>query len=271
MNRSRFGDLEVIVRTPPRAPVRETPLLFVHGAYTAAWCWDEHFLPHFAARGHACYALSLSGHGASRRGGYLDGYSLADYVDDVAEVIDKLPAPPILLGHSMGGMVVQKYLERATVPAAVLMCSVPPQGLMSSAIGLMMSRPNLLSDLNRILGGGQPHPESLREALFHQPIDAELLMRYYHRCQPESHRAIWDMTLFNLPHPSRMKVPPLLVIGAEHDHLIPPSQVRMTAQTYGTEAHILPGMGHGIMLESGWRDAADLIADWLDRGDQHGA
>lgn len=263
MNRSRFGDLEVIVRTPADGPAHRTPLLFVHGAYTAAWCWDEHFLPYFAQLGYTCYAVSLSGHGDSRRGGYLDGFSIANYVDDVAAVVENLPEPPALIGHSMGGMVVQKYLEQACVPAAVLLCSVPPQGLMGSALGLMMSKPGLLSDLNRILGGGQPHPESLREALFHQPIDADILLRYYHRCQPESHRAIWDMTLFNLPHTGRMNKPPLLVMGAEHDHLIPPAQVRMTGTTYDVEPIILPGMGHGVMLESGWRLPADTIADWL--------
>ncbi|HRP96701.1 MAG TPA: alpha/beta fold hydrolase [Rhodocyclaceae bacterium] len=263
MNKSRFGDLEVIARAPAGEPAFATPLLFIHGAYTGAWCWDEHFLPHFAGLGYAAYALSLSGHGTSRRHQPLDRFSISDYVDDVAEVIDRLPAAPVLIGHSMGGMVVQKYLERANVPATVLLCSVPPQGLMGSAFGLMFSKPGLLTDLNRMLGGGQPHPASLREALFHQPIDEADLMRYYHACQPESHRAIWDMTLFNLPHPGLMHRAPMLIIGAEHDHLIPPSQVHMTASMYGTRAEIVPDMGHGVMLERGWRSVADRIADWL--------
>lgn len=264
MNNNRFKDLEVLSCAPKGEPVSAIPLLFVHGAYTAAWCWEEHFLPFFAEQGYHAHAVSLSGHGKSRRADHLDGYSIADYVVDVAEVVDALPAPPVLIGHSMGGMVVQKYLEQDhAIPAAVLLCSVPPQGLMSSALGLMMSSPNLLTDLNRIMGGGQPHPESLRDALFHQPIDADILMRYYHRCQPESHRAIWDMTMFNLPHPSRMTLPPLLVLGAEHDNLIPPSQVHMTARTYDTEAEIFPDMGHGVMLEASWKKVATRIAGWI--------
>lgn len=263
MNSNRFGDLEVISRSPKGKPVSPTPLLFVHGAYTAAWCWEEHFLPYFADQGFNSYAVSLSGHGGSRKRGYLDGFSIADYVADVAEVVAKLPGTPALIGHSMGGMVAQKYLEQQDVPAAVLLCSVPPQGLMGSALGLMMSKPNLLTDLNRVLGGGQPHPESLREALFHQPVDAEIMMRYYHRCQPESHRAIWDMTLFNLPHPGRMHRPPMLVLGAEHDHLIPPSQVHMTARAYDVEAEIFTDMGHGVMLEQSWDKVAARISEWL--------
>lgn len=262
MNRSRFGDLEVLCRTPS-VPSCETPLLFVHGAYTGAWCWDEYFLTYFASKGYASYAVSLSGHGGSRGGAYLDSFSIADYVDDVAEVVGKLPVAPVLIGHSMGGMVVQKYLEKHSAPAVALIASVPPQGLLGSAFGLAFSKPGLLGDLNRIMGGGQPQMETLRHALFHEAIELERLQRYYHLCQPESHRAIWDMSLFDLPFVSRMQLPPMLVMGAQHDVLIPPEQVRMTAQRYGVDSIILPGLGHGMMMESDWQRAADPIVAWL--------
>lgn len=262
MNTARFGDLEVLCRMPAGTP-HPTPLLFIHGAFTAAWCWEEHFLPHFANLGYASYAVSLSGHGGSRNRAFLDSYSLADYVADVADVADRLPAPPVLIGHSMGGMVVQKCLERQRVPAAVLMASVPPQGLLGSAFGLAFARPNMMGDLNRIMGGGQPDLDTLREALFHEPVELVRLHQYYHLCQPESHRAIWDMSLFDLPALAHVALPPMLVLGAEHDMLIPPDQVRMTARRYDTEAHIVPRLGHGMMLESGWRIAADPLAAWL--------
>lgn len=266
MKSSQFGDLEVIVRLPEGIPARATPLLFVHGAYTAAWCWDEYFLPYFAALGYPSHAVSLSGHGRSRHGKHslLDNFSIADYVSDVEEVVAALPTPPVLIGHSMGGMVVQKYLEQADVPAAVLLCSVPPQGLMSSAFGLMFSKPGMLADLNRMMGGGTPDLDSIREALFNQPVEPERLLRYATLAQPESHRAIWDMTLFNLPHVSHMHRPPMLVLGAEHDHLISPAQVNMTGSTYALEPHIFAGMGHGVMLEQGWETVAAHIAAWLD-------
>lgn len=262
MKATRFGELEVLCEAPAGAAC-PTPLLFVHGAYVAAWCWQEHFLPWFGKQGWSSYALSLSGHGGSRRREHLDAFSIDDYVDDVAEVVARLPAPPVLIGHSMGGLVVQKYLERNQVPAAVLLASVPPQGLMSSAVGLMFKKPHLLADLNNILNGSDVDVESLREALFHQPVEPARLQRYYRRCQPESHRAIWDMTLFNLPNPSRMHRPPLLILGARHDHLIPPDQVHMTAATYGGEAEILDDLGHGMMLEPDWEKVARRIAGWL--------
>lgn len=263
MNTHRFGELEVLCHSPS-GRARPTPLLFVHGAYVSAWCWEEHFLPWFAARGWTSYAVSLSGHGRSRQREHLDSYSIDNYVRDLDEVIAKLPAAPVLIGHSMGGLVVQKYLEQYNVPATVLMSSVPPQGLMGSAYGLMLKKPMLLSDLNRIMMSEDVDISSLREALFHQPVSESDLRRYYRLSQPESHRAIWDMTLFNLPQPGRMYQPPMLILGAEHDMLIPPDQVHMTAMTYDGEAEIFPDMGHGMMLERDWEQVAERIAGWLE-------
>ncbi len=294
MNASRLATLEVLSRVPA-APSRQTPLLFVHGAFTGAWCWDEHFLPFFAAAGYAAHAVSLSGHGHSRGREHLDSLSIADYVGDVLEVVEGLPAPPVLVGHSMGGFVVQKVLEQRKFPGAVLMCSVPPQGLMAAAFGMMFSHPGLMSDLNRLMGGGEVALDTLREALFAQPVDVDDLTRFYRWSQPESHRAIWDMSLFNLPHPSKIIAniglaagPPhgeasqqaaaatphrlpeeggrgggLLIQGAEFDHLMPASLVEMTARSYGVPATIFAGMGHGLMLERDWKKPAQHMLDWL--------
>ncbi|HEY9194292.1 MAG TPA: alpha/beta hydrolase [Methyloversatilis sp.] len=259
---TRQGPLEIVTRRPVGTG-RRTPLLFVHGAYTAAWCWDEHFLPHFADAGYEATALSLSGHGASPGREYLDLLSLDDYVRDVLEVMDGFDTPPVLIGHSMGGMVVQKCLETRQVPAAVLMASVPPQGLWASAVGLAMRKPDLMSELNSLLSGGSTSLDALREALFAQPVSMERLQQMARRVQPESARVIWDMTLFNLPQPSRMHRAPMLVLGAELDPIIPPSLTEMTARALGVEAELIPGMGHGMMLEADWRSVAQRMLDWL--------
>ena len=270
MTHKHNADTLEVMSCHPAQPMPEAPpLLFLHGAYTAAWCWREHFLPHFAAVGYAAHALSFSGHGGSRGRNMLDSCSIDDYVNDVAEIVASLPEPPILIGHSMGGFVVQKYLERHSAPAAILMCSVPPQGLAASAFGMMFGRPALFSDLNQLMSGGQVALDSLRDALFAQPVALHDMTRYYHLAQPESHRAIWDMMLFNLPRTREAlaNLPrgcdDLLVLGAELDTIISASLVEMTARTFGTPARIYPGMGHGLMLERDWQTVADDILAWL--------
>ena len=87
------------------------PVLFVHGTWHAAWCWDEHFLDFFADKGYRAVALSLRGHGASSLSKPLKSCSIADYVDDVDAVVGELGSPPVLIGHSVGGFIVQKYLD----------------------------------------------------------------------------------------------------------------------------------------------------------------
>ena len=95
------------------------PLLFVHGAWHGAWCWDEHFLDFFADQGYACYTPSLSGHGASPGRERLRWTGIQEYVRDVAEAATRLPTQPVLIGHSMGGFVIQKYLEHHTAAGAI--------------------------------------------------------------------------------------------------------------------------------------------------------
>ena len=182
---------------------------------------------------------------------------------DVSQVVARLPARPVLIGHSMGGFVVQKFLEEETVPAAVLMAAVPPHGLLGSAFGLAFSKPALMTDLNRIMGGSGVALETLREALFAQPVSTDRLMHFMRHMQPESHRALWDMTLFDLPRISRMHRPPMLILGADFDHLIPASAVEMTGRAYGIEPEFFAGMGHGLMLEADWRKVAQRIDEWL--------
>jgi non-heme chloroperoxidase len=120
-----------------------------------------------------------------------------------------------------------------------------------------------MNDLNSMMGGSGASIDTLRDALFAQPVAVDDLERFSRMSQRESHRAVWDMTLFSLPHPSRIRDTPLLIQGAEFDHLIPVSLVEMTARSLGTEATIYPGMGHGLMLERDWKKPAQQILDWL--------
>ena len=89
------------------------------------------------------------------------------------------------------------------------------------------------------------------------------LQRYLMLSQMESQRAIWDMTMFNLIKPEKLHPGPMLVMGAELDHIIPANQVRSTAEVYGVEPVIFPGMGHGMMLERDWEHVASVLNDWL--------
>lgn len=262
IKRDIIDGLEIFSALPGKKTGRP-PLLFIHGAFAGGWMWTETFMPWFAAAGYPCHALSLRGHGGSDGHDSMDWHSIADYVDDVAAVAERLDEAPVLLGHSMGGFVAQKYLEHRPAAGLALLCSVPPQGLIAAQFHLVLSQPQLFTEINRIMSGQYTDTQTLRDALFASEVDEALLNDWLGRMQNESHRALWDMSMFNLPNLYRMNRPPMLVVGAEKDVLVPAFLVQTTAQTYGEPAHILRNMGHAITHEPEWRSAAQLVADWL--------
>ena len=241
-----------------------TPILFVHGAWHGAWCWDEGFLDYFAERGFASHALSLRGHGASEGRERLRWHSVEDYVQEVAQVADSLSSPPILIGHSMGGFVVQKYLESRQVPAAVLLAAVPPGGVFSTLMRLTAKHPLIVLRANVTLSLRPlvETPALVREAFFSKTMSEEKVQRYCERMQDESYRAFLDMLMLDLRKPARIKTP-LMVMGGSADTIFIPEQVIGTAASYGVSAKMFPDVAHDMMLEDGWQRVADAIIEWI--------
>jgi pimeloyl-ACP methyl ester carboxylesterase len=255
--------LEIISKHPPTS-AHSTPLLFVHGAWHGAWCWDEHFLDYFAQHGFAAHALSLRGHGGSDGRSRLRWTRLAEYVADVADVAAQLPHSPVVIGHSMGGAVVQKYLETHSAPAGVLLASLPPAGVLAATLRLARRHPVEFTKVNLTLSLFPlvATPQLAREAFFSLSLPAEQMRTYAKRLQDESYLGFLDMLALNLPRPRRVTAP-MLVLGAAQDTIFHPSEIDATATAYHTQAVILSDMAHDMMLEAGWQRAADRIIAWL--------
>lgn len=259
--------IEVISRRP-RRPSKHPPLVFVHGAYGGAWIWDHHFLPFFAERGYEAHALSLRGHGESGGWEQLAFARLSDYVADLEQVALAMPRPPVLIGHSMGGMVVQKYMHAHPTPAAVLMAAVPPHGLIGTFYGMAFTNPRLFYELSMIqaFGPWMADTASVRRALFSEDCPDHVIDAILPRLQAESQMVILDLVGLDLPPsmPSAELKTPVLVLGAESDAFVFRGGLEATAATYGTEAEIFPNMAHAMMLEPGWRAVAERICGWLE-------
>jgi pimeloyl-ACP methyl ester carboxylesterase len=255
--------LEVIDKGSCRDAHR-TPLLFVHGAWHAAWCWDEGFLDFFADNGFRALALSLRAHGRSSTTRPIRTISIADYVQDVMTVAQTLPTAPVVVGHSMGGFVVQKYLEVHRAPAGVLLASVPPRGVGPFLMRWTRQQPWPVT--RALLTGKSLHtfesPNTVRDKFYSQHTPEADVLRYAARLQEESQRASHDAAWLLLPRPKRVTTP-LLVLGAGADGCFTVKEVHATARAYGAEAEVFPGMGHNMMLGPGWRDVAQRILSWL--------
>lgn len=255
--------LELIHVTATAAEQAAPPLLFVHGAYSAASCWQQHFLPWLAAQGHDCWALSLRGHGGSPGRERLHDFGIADYVADVAWACGQLPAPPVLVGHSMGGYVLQQYLRQHTAPGVILLASVPPGGMAISTWRLGLTAPDILLGLNLFQQGRHtPTAAEVRRMLLSPDVAPASAQWLADNCQPESQRAILDMSLTTALFARKLPCPALSIVG-RNDLLVSPLEASSGGHLLGIETQVLPDLGHMLMLDTRWQQVASLMVSWL--------
>jgi pimeloyl-ACP methyl ester carboxylesterase len=254
-------NLEVISKYPVGSE-HPTPLLFIHGALHGAWCWDAHFLDYFAQHGYASHAVNLRGHGASEGRAGLRWTRIADFVEDVAQAVEQLPNPPILIGHSMGGFIIQKYLEGHSAPGAVLLSS--PFGLLPVALKIARRHPLVFARLNLTfsLYPLVATPALAREAFFSDDLPEDELREYWKQMQDDAYLAYLDMVALDRPKPETVTTP-MLVLGAGRDNMLSPRDVEATARAYNTRAEIIPDVAHNSMLDLRWQSVAERILAWL--------
>jgi pimeloyl-ACP methyl ester carboxylesterase len=256
--------LEVRSHLPTQAEGRP-PLLFVHGGYCDAWCWDPYFLPWFAAHGYPAHALSLRGHGASGGHETLFVAGLDDYAADVERVAQGLGSPPVLIGHSMGASIVEHLVGRLPVCAAALLAPIPPGGLGPIAGRLLALQPEYLVNLQRL---DAPHLSgdalaALRPLFFGDDVAPEVLAEAMFHITAESPRAILELTMRWHDRGPEAEITPF-VLGAEGDRIATPADAQATAELYETDAVIVPGLAHMMMLDRRWEMAARPLLAWLE-------
>ena len=244
---------------------RNPPLLFVHGAYCDAWCWDVHILPWFAGAGYAAYALSLRGHGKSPGRENLGSLHLADYMEDIRQVVGELPARPVLIGHSMGATLVERLVAEETFPGAALVCPVPPSGLLPVLTRLWWRRPDFFWHAQKLHRGAiDPVAMStLREFYFTSNAPAEILAGAMRHLSPESPQAVMELAWRALAPRPQAHDTPICVIAAANDALFTPEDAQAIAARHGSDAIVLDDLPHMLMLEPGWERLAETLRDWI--------
>ncbi|WP_442753655.1 alpha/beta hydrolase [Methylocystis sp. JAN1] len=241
------------------------PLLFVHGAWHGAWCWDRGFLGRVSRQGFDVFAVSLRGHGKSAGHERLRTTRVRDFVDDIEEIADRLRAPPVIVGHSMGGFLTQKLMERRRLPGAALLASMPPNGVAEFVGKLIRTDPvgALQANLTLQLKPVVSTPDRVKRLFFSELMSDEDVDLYASKLGNEAFLAYLDMLFGDLCSPA--KGTPVLVLGAANDAIFPVHTQKRIAASYGTEAVIFP-MAHDMMLEPGWERVADTIALWVREG-----
>jgi pimeloyl-ACP methyl ester carboxylesterase len=233
-------------------------LLLVHGAWHGAWCWEDNVAPRLRAAGHAVTAIDLRHHGAQQRSG-LRRSRIGDYVADLDAAASALPAPLVVVGHSMGGLVVQRWLIHNRPAGAVLVAPVPVHGVIPATLRVARRHPVTFARVNATMNMAPlVRTEALVRDLFLAPdTPDEVVRRCHQRVGNESYLAYLEMLGVVRARPRRVSTP-LLVLGAEQDGIFAPGEIERTARAYGTEPVMLPG-GHDMMLDSAWEAVTERI------------
>jgi len=254
-----IGGLKV-VRFEPEGPPRHHPLLFVHGMWGGTWIW-RNYLRFFSSRGYDCYAPALRGREGSKPVPDIGKVSFYEYLDDARAVAEAV-GNPVLVGYSMGGLVVLKLAESRQPPATVTLAPAAPRGVFALATTdlakaavkysprILMRRPLMLTkdDMSRLDLNALPPEE--QESVYGKMV-------------PDSVRTMFEMALSDIPvDPAKLHCPVLVTAGSR-DNFTPPGVLRKVAKRCHTDLREYAGFAHLMHMEPGWERVARDIDFWL--------
>jgi alpha-beta hydrolase superfamily lysophospholipase len=256
-----------------------TPVVFVHGLWLHAESWQP-WIELFRERGYDASAIGWPGDAATvadtRAGASaVAGHGIQDVVEHYTAAIGELPAKPIVIGHSFGGLIAQRLLGENNAAAAVAIDPAPMKGVLFLPLSaLRVASVALRNPANRngavSLNAGQ-FRYGFANAVSQSESD-ELFERW---TIPSPGKPLFEAASANLmPHspasvatgnPSRG---PLLLTAGGEDRTVPATVVRQASKLYRhssalTELKEFPDRGHSLTIDSGWREIADAVLDWL--------
>ena len=249
-------------------------IVFIHGLFQNPASW-KHWETYFQQLGYTTYAPAYPYHEGSPTtlrqnvNPALAKLTFNDVVQHYVRFIEQLPSKPILIGHSVGGLLVQKLLELGHAEAVVSIDSAPPMGLLTFKWSFWKAN---FTTVNPLKGNSVflPSVQWFQYAFCNTMTLEQTQKEYDQYVVPES-RNIPRSTLgrgakidFRKPHK------PLLIIAGEQDNIIPASLNRKNYLAYKdkqsvTDFKMFPGRTHYICGQENWQEVAQYIQQWLSK------
>ena len=248
-----------------------SPVVMIHGAFCGAWAFDE-FRQAFESN-YAVHAPTLRYHDCGREPPReLGRTSLLDYLADLETLISGLDERPILVGHSMGGLLAQMLAAKGLARACLLLAPSAPWGVLPSTMFEIASAQTLLFAAGDYRGTIIQPSYQIAAAHSLDRLDEATRSAVYARFVPESGQATFEIMnwSFDLRRAGRVRArdvtcPVLCLVGSD-DKINPPSTVSRIAARYQGRARFeeLPGHSHWLIGEPGWEKIAARATAWLD-------
>jgi len=249
-------------------------IVFVHGLFMTYLCWDP-WVARFQAKGYRCMALPYPGRDQPvevlRRNHpdpALGRLTLEQIVDSYDSAVKAMPEKPVIIGHSMGGLITQILLNRGLGAAGVAIDSAPPAGVLTTKWSFIKANWPML---NPFISGTTPHQMSFAQfqyAFVNGLPLAEQKAHYDQQVVPESRLAargaLGKVARIDFDKPRA----PLLLLAGSTDNIIPASLNQTNFQKYQhnpsvTDFKEFPGRTHFGMGQTGWEELADYVLAWL--------
>lgn len=250
----------------------EKTIVCIHGMYMSALCWKD-WTAYYQAKGYTCIAPSWPGREEpverlreKHPDPALGQLTLSDVIQHYTAIIEALDQPPVIIGHSMGGLVVQLLLQRGLATAGVAINSAPPMGVFTTRWSFFKSNwPHIspFAPQNRPVAMSFKH---FQYAFVNGLPLAEQRAAYERYVVPESRRVPFE-SLTTAVDFGKIR-PPLLMIAGSSDHIIPASLNRRNHARYRRSAATtnfkeFSGRTHFIIGQQNWEEVADYILEWL--------
>ena len=256
----------------PAPPI--SSIVFITGAFVTTNCWDD-WKSFFERQGYACYAPAWPHKDASAaalRGQHphspIAQNGLLDVLKVYSDFIAQLPAKPIVIGHSYGGLLVQLLLQQGTVAAGVAIESAPPLGVVVWSWPLVRTVLPMLGLFSSLTTTFLPSFTQWQNTIANGLPLAEQRNSYERLLAPESKRVIRQALSrrarvdFSRPHA------PLLFLAGSTDRTMPAALNRANYRRYRhaqsvTDYYELPGRNHAMLGQPTWPEDAALVLHWL--------
>ncbi|MCA0349480.1 MAG: alpha/beta hydrolase [Bacteroidetes bacterium] len=253
--------------------INSKTIVFIHGLHENSHSWIE-WKSFFENLGYNCYTFNYPYHEGiplmlrQKPNKLLTDICLNDVVEHYYKIIDLLEnKSPILIGHSMGGLIVQKLIQKQKGSLGICITSAPPKGVFSFKWSFIKSN---IGVVNPFKGNGlycgtkKWYHYAICNTLTREQSDEiyEKAVVPESRRIPRTSRQKDGKIDFNKPHN------PLLFIGAEKDHILPISLIIKNYKAYKNKQSIadfkeFQGFSHSICVQNGWQKVAQYIEEWI--------
>ncbi|MEZ0094481.1 alpha/beta hydrolase [Streptacidiphilus sp. EB129] len=259
----------------------KAPVVFIHGLWLHATGWAN-WLQLFESAGYEPIAPGYPGDAASvqetrAHPERLAGLGIEDLTAAYAKVIAALPARPVVIGHSLGGLIAQKLLAQGTAAAAIAVNPGQIKGVLRIPLVQLRSGSAALSRPGNRRRAISLNAKQFRFGFGNTLSAAESQDLFDRWTIPGPGRPAFEVATSNVRRTSAAAVDtrrddrgPLLLVAGGADHIVPPVVVKAAYDLYTpsratTDYHVFPGRGHSMVLDHGWRDVAEHSLNWLNR------